>query len=313
MARSLLAAVVAAVASCGPGSDVVDASSAGSGEVSTDGGTGGDPTATRADAASSEASGADDSGESSTSDGESSDAGPDADSTTGDSECPDVHRGSLTIVDDTDVDALRFTRRVEGDLVIQEYSGPDLTFLGCLQSVGGGLAIQNTPNLADLTGLERLSEIGGSLGVVFNLQLTSLSGLGAVQLAGGLWVAANPSLAALDAPQISGVTSLVLGDCVYEYSALLDNPLLESLDGLSGLTSAAEVIIGSQSLTSLDRLHEIAAADPSAIGATTINANPNLPHEEVELLQSLAGGTSHSSCLNFGEPAGNACYCPRAG
>jgi hypothetical protein len=226
-----------------------------------------------------------------------------------DPDCPDIHEGTLTIDGTTDVDALRLTGRVTGNLVVKEFEGQDLEFLACLHVVDWGVAIRDNPNLTSFLGLGSLNHIGGGVWIDGNPILTTTADLGPVAKLGVLDVGGNGSLTALDLPHLEAVDSLLVGECRFSFQPSYDNPMLQTLDGLSGLTSLGEVIIGSQSsLVSIARLHEIAAAG-GMHGDASFNHNPSLPIEDVELLVQLSNRfVLH--CGNLGESETNACSCP---
>lgn len=232
-----------------------------------------------------------------------------------DPDCPDIHEGSVYIDARYDVDSLRFTGRVDGYVFIEWFDGTDLQFLGCLHVVEGGVVIRNNLNLTSLTGLENLSYIGNGFAVNGSPLLETLGGIPPVTTLKVLDVSGNESLLDVDLPDLEDVETLALGMCHDGPSPLLDNPLLQTLDGLSGLKSFDRVVIGSQSaLTSISRLHEIAAEGGAFVrpaGPSYITSNPSLPFEQVQVLSDIAMARGHvlHHCDNLGEPDGNACNC----
>lgn len=241
--------------------------------------------------------------------------GDESDSAAGWPDCPDVHEGDLSINDETDLGALATTGRVTGGIDVAGYSGPDLQFFSCLHAVEGTVLIRNNPNLTSLSGLENLEEFDGLLWVLRNPSMTSLEGLGEVTSLSGLAITGNDSLLAIDLNQLEELGSLHIGNCPFGpgEGELADNPNIENLDGLSGLQSVYEVVIGSQSsLVSLGRLHEIAAAGGFSGSLSTFNYNSSLPYEEIEILEQLSGYDLYS-CGNLGEPERNWCYCDNPG
>lgn len=243
------------------------------------------------------------------------------DSSTGvwvDPDCPDVHEGDLIVDPMTDIDALRFTGRVNGHLIVDGFDGGDLEFLSCLHIVEDGVGIQSNPNLTSLVGLDNLGYIGTVLSIHDNPDLTSLAGMGPVMKLLAFYVYGNASLASLDLPDLQTLDGdLVLGLCAQHFPEPLgDNPNLETLDGLTSLTSIWNVSILSQSsFASISRLHEIAAAGGLPASESFVNLNPMLPFEDVELLIQLAGLGEHDlyHCGNLGEPETNGCNCPNPG
>jgi hypothetical protein len=239
------------------------------------------------------------------------------DSTTGWPECPEVHEGDLMINDDTDLDALALVGHVTGSVRVIDYSGADLQFLACLHAVDGEMWISQAPNLQNLTGLDSLQHLG-ALVLRENPALASVAGLGEVHTLGSLTIRGNASLASIDLPQVKEVIDLHIGGCtfIFDEEDQLDNPLLADLDGLTGLESLHSLHVGSQSaIVSLARVREIATAGGfDAAYYTSINNNPNLPYDEVELLRELMNQDPDIySCGNLGEPDSNQCYCDNPG
>jgi hypothetical protein len=124
---------------------------------------------------------------------------------TGDPECPElfVIEDNRSIAENDDLASLRCVREVDARL-----------------SIGGG-------DLDTLAGLERLEavyelQIGG------NLRLESLAGLASLRVVGWLTIANNDRLR-----DLTGLEALEQVACRLRVT---DNPVLESLDGLGGLT-----------------------------------------------------------------------------
>jgi hypothetical protein len=236
-----------------------------------------------------------------------------SDSNAGWPDCPDVHEGDLMINDTTDVDAFALVGHVTGSVRVIGYSGTDLQFLSCLHRVDDYVWISQSPNLQNLTGLGNLDQLGGLL-LRLNPGLTSLDGLGSVETLVSLVIWGNAALVSLDLSQLRHLNLLTIGTCDFnfEQGEDFDNPLLQDLDGLTALESLGGLTISSQSgIVSLGRLHDLAAEGGFENYPTIINNNPNLPYEQIELLEELAGELS--SCGNLGEPAGNECYCENPG
>lgn len=225
--------------------------------------------------------------------------------------CPDVHEGTLYINAMTDVETLRFTGRVNGNLVVEDFEGENLEFLHCLHVVEWGVLIRKNQDLATLAGLNSLSHVGFNLVVRDNPALTSVADLESLTVLAGLGVWGNASLTSLDLPHIEKLDALGIGDCGFSFNPGVDNPSLQTLDGLTGLTTIGEVIIGSQSsLSSIARLHEVAAAGGFSVHDSHITNNPSLPFGDVELLMQLADEHTVFHCGNLAEPETNECYCP---
>lgn len=146
--------------------------------------------------------------------------------------------------------------------------------------------------------------------------LESLGGMPPVTTLESLSILGNESLSDIDLPGLERVEALVFGLCNWEFSTALDNPSLQTLDGLANLQSFDRVVIGSQSaLGSISKLHEVAAAGGAFLHSTArpsfITSNPSLPFEDVESIRDVATGRGHVlyHCNNLGEPEGNACNC----
>lgn len=234
-----------------------------------------------------------------------------------DPDCPDIHEGDLYIDATTDVDDLRLTGRVNGYIVAENLDGQNLEFLGRLHVVEQSLVIRDNPNLTNLAGLDELHYVGGILNIHDNPALVSLEGVGPVKELLGLAVYGNASLASLDLPELEVLTALRIGVCSnVDFEPLGDNPNLENLDGLSALQMFTNIDIGSQSsLSSIDRLHDIAADGGFKGGLSHINHNPSLTYEDVELLIQLGGRDAQDlyHCMNLSEPETNDCICPNPG
>lgn len=233
-----------------------------------------------------------------------------------DPDCPDVYVGNLFIDARFDVDDLRFTGRVEGSVFVEEFAGPDLEFLGCLHVVDGGFVIRDNANLISLAGLENLGHIGRGLSVSQNPMLETLGGMPPVTALETLGVLGNASLTDVDLPSLERVEALVFGLCGWEFSAALDNPSLQTLDGLANLQSFDRVVIGSQSaLGSISRLHEVAGAGGAFLhltaSASFITNNPSLPFDDVESIRDVAAERDRVlyHCNNLGEQETGSCNC----
>lgn len=225
--------------------------------------------------------------------------------------CPDLHVGSLTIDEATDLDALRTLGRVaEGAVRIENLEVPDLEFLECLHAVDYRVEIYGNPGLTSLDGLANLTQ-AGALSLGDNPNLVSLGGASGLTELEVLEIGANSLLPSIDLPGLERIGMLSVGGCTPLPGA--DNPALTGLSGLSGVEDLAHVVVGDQSgVVSLAKLHELAASGDNF--AAWIARNPSLPYAEVEqLLQLASPESSIFSCGNLGEPKRNSCQCPPGG
>lgn len=129
-------------------------------------------------------------------------------------------------------------------------------------------------SLTTLSGLGALARVSRSVTILRNPALVSLDLTSLERAHCGLWVIENPQLARLGAlaalrdlfgacPPSSGASLL----------AIIDNPALQSLEGLEALQRAGVVNIdGNDSLTSLAGLGDVSIP----IGALAIANNPSL-------------------------------------
>lgn len=143
--------------------------------------------------------------------------------------------GGITLQTQAEIDAFAINHptctHITGDVRIIERVAGDITSLAGLQQItqiDGSLIVANSQALPGLGGLEGLVSIGRTLQISGNTLLTSLEGLSNVSTIGeGIYVADNAALPALAGLEQISITGFI---------TLTNNPALEHLDGLRGLT-----------------------------------------------------------------------------
>ncbi len=170
----------------------------------------------------------------------------------------------------TDLSAFDGCTAVAGDLVVNQYAGPDLQPLHCMELVSGKLVVLNSPGLTSLDGLDSLQKVGGNLGIGFAEQLIetndSMTRIDALQVVGG-----NLSLFLKQVHTLDGLQALrVIGGGLnlsgYYLAAATDNggtPAGVPIDDISGLANlwlvggTLDIGQGVRSTAGLDTLAEI--------------------------------------------------------
>jgi hypothetical protein len=231
--------------------------------------------------------------------------------------CPDVYDGHLHIHDAFDVESLRYTGQVTGNLTIKDTSFVDLEFLSCLRRVDEGrVEIVGNDGLRTLAGLEHVETLGdendvhgGYILLFNNALLETLEHLESLTELYGLEVAGNPALTDLGLNELAFLQVLLLGKmCGTEQ---LNNAALVEIHGFANLTELRGFEIGQQlDLTSLGVLHDIAQrSDPPFPNGMWFWENSSLPYAEIETLLDEVGvsDTFHCGSLDDPEPV---CECP---
>ena len=228
-------------------------------------------------------------------------------------DCPNIHEGDVFIGEDGDFEPLAGVWRITGRLTIWGPDVVDLAPLACLRRADGGLTIRDNPGLESLHGLEQLENVGGTLSIARNDSLETLGPLANLEAVAHLVVSGNQSLTDLNMSSLQSFGELLLGVCDDSYNEEHDNPALESLDGLSALSSLTRVRIHSQSgLSDIDLLHSLAESGGfQNSGNSVFSFNLSLPYEDIVLFEQLGvpEGVELYSCGNLGEPESNECYC----
>jgi hypothetical protein len=164
------------------------------------------------------------------------------------------------------LEGLASLERVGGSLSVQHVDGlGPLNAPPKLLAVGGDLTLHDNPNLEDLSGLRRLSRVGGDVVLWRNRALWTLGGLGGLAEVGGRF----------DLFDNDGLIELApFAPAALRAVDLHHNDLLESIDGLMGLTAleGALEVRYSPALTHLDGLRSLVRVE----GDVTLEANPGL-------------------------------------
>ncbi|WP_170110475.1 T9SS type A sorting domain-containing protein [Flavilitoribacter nigricans] len=176
----------------------------------------------------------------------------------------------------------------------------DLTGLGNIETIAGGLNIFGNPGLEKLTGLEKLNFIGGSLRIALNHQLRSIEALNELQTV-------VEDLTVSDNLLLSSLFGLHKVDTIGGYLLILTSGELTNLRGLDALRGIGKglliesneklidlrgldkvtsiggncIIVNNQSLRSLDGLNAVTAID----GKLQVALNPFL--EDLVALKKL--------------------------
>ncbi len=161
--------------------------------------------------------------------------------------------GRLQIGAERTLEPYRKVRRVDRELGLSYLV--ELRTLEPLSNLSqiGGIIIQRLPVLSNLSGLENVREVTqpGAVAIFQNEALRSLSVLQSTRFSG------------------SGLLTIS------------DNPKLENLDGLQGITSVKTLIVtGNSSLSSLSGLSNLQTIE----GDVDFYSNPLLPRAEIDKL-----------------------------
>lgn len=156
-----------------------------------------------------------------------------------------VAEGDLSAHKASDLEALRGVVLLRGSLDLSEtlLRAADLSALGSLARVDGGLALEGNPALTALDALESLSHVGGNLYLGFNDSLTRVDLPALTRVGGALIVEGNRALEELSLPALAHVACYFH---LHENSALT-HVALASLAALGGELS----------LEDNPRLHEV--------------------------------------------------------
>lgn len=245
----------------------------------------------------------------------SSSAGGTADSPTGaEVPCSEVHEGDLVIFRDSDLATFSNLGRVTGFLKISfhEREVPDLSFLGCLHTAEGGLAIWDNWRLESTEGLKNLQHTRW-LSVTGNGDLRVVTGFDQLHELQNLGIHTNPSLEAIHLDSLRAVhDTLRIGLCGGAGPAG-GHDVLTDLSGFSGLTKVRFIAIeGNEALASAGLFDALAAnGDPAPLESAWIRHNPLLSPAEVNAQLDVLGVPDESRlfCGNLGgEPECE--YCP---
>ncbi|SFZ94336.1 Por secretion system C-terminal sorting domain-containing protein [Flaviramulus basaltis] len=146
----------------------------------------------------------------------------------------------------------------------------DISALSNLVSITGDVNFQNCDALTTFNGLENLNFIYGDLFIVNNNALQNLNGLNNLQTVYALELSVNSALTNIQA--LSSLTTITEEDLMYSQLNITGNPLLQSLDGLEGLTSLGDLWIDSNvSLTSIEGLQNVTDIGVGIVIVNNIN------------------------------------------
>ena len=131
----------------------------------------------------------------------------------------------------------------------------DLTILPSLRSVGKELEIRNNEALAALDGLQSLEHVGGTLEIEDNAALVEIDALSNLTQVGGIEIVLNPVLESVEG--LSGLSGQITGD-----ASIGGHPALAGLHGLEGVTSVDGMLRFANNeslvdLTGLDSLESV--------------------------------------------------------
>ncbi|WBU89726.1 hypothetical protein [Cellulophaga omnivescoria] len=87
-----------------------------------------------------------------------------------------IWKGDLAIENLEDFTSGEYTE-VDGNIIIEEYQGTDLTVLTKLEKCSGNIVISDNEKLESLKGLENLKAVGGSFSLINNPELYSYCAL----------------------------------------------------------------------------------------------------------------------------------------
>ena len=158
----------------------------------------------------------------------------------------------------TNLSGLNQLEIIGGDLRIGSSGLLDLQGLNNLTHISGSLQVHGNDLLKKLDGLESLDEVGGGLAIKYNPVLNSLSGVSNLGSIDGLYIEYNDNLQSLNGLQnlsgsvfdiqvfgndvLSDLTSLNGLTGVNRYLEFIENPALQSLDGIENLLIEAYLV-----------------------------------------------------------------------
>ena len=193
----------------------------------------------------------------------------------------------------TNIDALKYIQKVDGDLRITDDAKLGMIELGELTSVGGAVVVSNTA--ATHINFSQLTQVG-RVEITTNTALTEVHGFGAAQIVGDFILRGNPALTTIGA--MSSLTSIGGALTIDDNDALTD---LTSLTGSMQRVFGAVTITGNANLTALGQVSHF-----QQVGTSTITNNAKLPNcKAVEVDHCVPNSTVTIS----GNLAQNNCNC----
>lgn len=214
------------------------------------------------------------------------------DSSTGPSgPCEEVHEGDLQVDENTDLSALATIGRVTGTVYIHMFDRDqkDLSFLSCLHTIDNALVIRDNNHLDTTAGITNLQSVNW-ITVYDNPKLRTISGF--EQLAGllALKIYYNPSLEEVVFESLTSVHTMTIGYCD-QGGGTAKQPSLVDLTGFTALASVGALYIdGNEALMTTDILDALAAnGSPEPLGVATVRFNPTLPEAAVHAQLDVLG------------------------
>lgn len=255
-----------------------------------------------------------------------------SETSTGDMSCTVRVQGDLIVTNDSDLEWLQTVQEVEGNVVVEGLSGSTvLEELRCLETVGGGLEVRNSPDLQDFSGLGNLQAIGERGGVAIlveeNPALRSLSGLVSLREVGIVAILGNDRLERLGLEGFEFIRGIRLGSEVCPAQASPDapvpppifsgdNPMLTELDGLAGTEVLNFVVRGQSAFVSTDEIEEVTLAyrekyGPNGGGVShEFKHNPNLSESEIAAVFEADGVGIYENAACENRDDDRVCECP---
>ena len=132
-----------------------------------------------------------------------------------------------------DIEGLRNLKSVGGDVeIVSNISLTNIDGLRSLEEIGGSLSISGNPVLKNLAGLNNLTTVGHGVSIGWHIALRHIDGFdNLTSLGGSLTIRKNVVLK--DISGINNITSTT-------YLQIKENPLLQSITGLSQLTHVGD-------------------------------------------------------------------------
>ncbi|MGH1345328.1 MAG: hypothetical protein ACRBN8_27445 [Nannocystales bacterium] len=221
--------------------------------------------------------------------------------------CTEVHIGDLVLSTQDDVEASARLREVQGSLTISG-NVASLAALGCLETIAGGLTVDETRGLRNLEGLGQLADVGGWLTATSNPDLESLEGLSSLRFVSWIYLGRN-GLTHLGLSDLQAAEGIVVGGCSLDGARDSGEPLLVDFDGLDALLALGVVAIyESPMLMRLSGL-EAFAQRGGQILSLSLWFNEQFDLGSVTDATDLFEGTHIDACGNEGQST-ERCFCP---
>lgn len=223
-----------------------------------------------------------------------------ANSTSAAEPCTEVHRGSLYVLEDTDLSTFKNLGHVTESLYIRMGDRPqsDLSFLGCLHTVDGAIRIKGNTYLESTAGLVNVTTLGGLI-VLENMSLRTITGFDKIQETSLVQVSRNPLLDKIEFDSLKWADYIQIGECA-GMEAAADQASLMNISGFSGVSRVTRLHVeGNEALTSADILDVlIQNGDPMPLEHARFRYNPLLPEADVNEKLSMMGAVDTEVCGN---------------